>query len=209
MTGPAVAGVDLAMPPADWEALGFEVTGGVCSIGATDVHLGSATAGPQVTGWTLHAETPGPDSIDGIATRWTMTPVQRPPGVHPNTAVSVDHVVVGTPDVDRTFAALASVGMTLRRERNAGSTRRPLRYGFFRHGEAIVEVVGPQEAEGDGPAALWGLVVVVSDIDAVAALLGDRLGPVRDAVQPGRRIATVPADSVGGLPLAFMTPDVA
>ena len=95
--------------------------------------------------------------------------------------------------------------MTLRRERNAGSTRRPLRQGFFRHGEAIVEVVGPVEAEGDGPASLWGLVVVVADIDAAASLLGDALGRVRDAVQPGRRIATVKPEAVDGLPLALMT----
>jgi hypothetical protein len=93
----------------------------------------------------------------------------------------------------------------LRRERNAGSTRNPMRQGFFRHGETIVEVVGPAEPAGDAPASLWGIVVVVADLDAAAAVMGDALGRPRDAVQPGRRIATVGAEAVSGLPLALMT----
>jgi len=207
VSGPAVAAVDLAISPADWESLGFEVTGGVSAVGQVDVHLGITGAGP-VAGWALSADDLGPPDIDGIQTRWLIATVERPVGVHPNTAMSIDHVVVTTPDVDRTFAALAGVGMVLRRERDAGSTRRPMRQGFFRHGEAIVEVVGPQQPQGDGPASLWGITVVVWDIDAAAALLGDRLGPVKDAVQPGRRIATVRAEAAGGTAVAFMTPRV-
>ena len=37
-------------------------------------------------------------------------------------------------------------------------------------------------------------------------LLGERLGRVKDAVQPGRRIATVRPDACGGLALALITP---
>jgi hypothetical protein len=48
--------------------------------------------------------------------------------------------------------------------------------------------------------------MTVSDIDACAALLGDHLGPVKDAVQPGRRIATLRHEACGlTVPIAFMS----
>ena len=55
------------------------------------------------------------------------------------------------------------------------------------------------------PATFWGLVFVVADLDAAGAVLGDRLGPARDAVQPGRRIATVRREAGLGLPVALIT----
>ncbi|WP_354702200.1 hypothetical protein DSM112329_02554 [Paraconexibacter sp. AEG42_29] len=112
--------------------------------------------------------------------------------------------MVSTPDTERTFAALKAVGMQLRHERTAGTGSRALRQGFFRHGEAIVEVVGPLQGAGAGPATLWGLTVLVGDLDAAVALLGERAGAVRQAVQPGRRIVTVRGEATGGLPLALM-----
>ncbi len=69
---------------------------------------------------------------------------------------------------------------------------------FLRFGECILEVV-----ERAGVAAsLWGLVVVVEDLDG----LGPLVGAPRDAVQPGRRIATVRPDAGLTTALAFMTP---
>jgi hypothetical protein len=72
---------------------------------------------------------------------------------------------------------------------------------FHRLGPLVLEVV----ATGAAP-ALWGLVVVVADLDACARDLGPLLGSVKPAVQPGRRIATVRSEA--GLPvaLALMTP---
>jgi hypothetical protein len=59
----------------------------------------------------------------------------------------------------------------------------------------------------DGPAAFWGLVVNVEDLDAACALIGpDRVSSPKDAVQPGRRIATVRSEVGLGLPVALMTP---
>jgi hypothetical protein len=46
----------------------------------------------------------------------------------------------------------------------------------------------------------------VTDLDAAAARLGDGLGTPRDAVQPGRRIATARGAAGLGVPLALMTP---
>jgi len=114
-------------------------------------------------------------------------------GTHPNGATVVDHVVALTDDMDRTLAALRDAGLELRRER-----RGPARQAFFNLRTLILEVV---EAPGREP-ALWGLTVVVEDLDALGPLVGEP----RDAVQPGRRIATARREA--GLPaaLAFMTP---
>ena len=43
-------------------------------------------------------------------------------------------------------------------------------------------------------------------MDAAAAALGDLLGSPRDAVQPGRRIATLRPEAGLGPAIAFMTP---
>jgi predicted enzyme related to lactoylglutathione lyase len=190
--GASVAAIDLAVAPADWAALGFRVDDDACAVGATSLRLGRAP------GWALR-DAAGDGDVDGIRTERADWP-QPDAAEHANGAVSVDHVVVVTPDIARTFAALEATGMTLRRERTTGERR----YGFFRHGECIVEVVGPL-APGEGDASLWGLTITVADIDAAAALLGERLGAVKDAVQPGRRIATVRSDAGIGVPLALMS----
>ena len=73
-------------------------------------------------------------------------------------------------------------------------------------GDALLEVVGPKEPDGDGPASFWGLVLVVDDIDAAAERLGALLGTPRDAVHEGRRIATVRREAGLGTAVALMTP---
>ena len=80
----------------------------------------------------------------------------------------------------------------------------PLRQGFFRLGEVILEVVAHPNVEA-GPARFWGITFTVADLDAAAELLGDRLGTIRDAVQPGRRIATVRRSAGLGLPVALIS----
>ena len=99
-----------------------------------------------------------------------------------------DHVVVLTGSLERTVGALQAAGLDLRR--TAGTM------AFLRLGSYILEVV---ERGGD-PARFWGLVVVVPDPGAVPGA-----GPVKDAVQPGRRIATVAGL---GAALALMSPRV-
>ena len=55
----------------------------------------------------------------------------------------------------------------------------------------IVEVVGAPDTAGEGPSSLWGMTYSVTDIDATAPFFGDRTAPVKDAVQPGRRVTTL------------------
>ena len=181
--GRAVArAIALPGPAEAWERLGF--TPGE-PIGDVAVAFGPAL---ELAVEGLAAEHP-----DGLA---LVAAPPAPPagsGAHPNGATVVDHVVALTGDMDRTLAALRHAGLELRRERPG-----PARQAFFNLRTLVLEVV---EAPGREP-ALWGLTVVVEDLDALGPLVGEP----RDAVQPGRRIATVRREA--GLPaaLAFMTP---
>lgn len=198
---PALTGLEVADPPELWRALGFTVSGdGSCVIGGVTLTLRGADAGEGLVGWSLLSDTALPATIDGIPTRPGATAA---PAEHPNGAVQLDHVVVRTPDLARTLAALEANGLEVRRMRDASPD---LRQAFLWAGDVLLEVAGPPEATGDGPASLWGLVVVAPDLDAVAALPAGPLGSVRPAVQEGRKIATVRRDLGSSVPLAFMTP---
>ncbi len=202
MPGPAVVALDIAGPSEPWVALGLTVADGIAQVGATTLRFGAE--GDGIVGWSLSGV--GEEALDGVPTQWLPQPVlPSHPVDHPATAVAVDHVVVATPDPARTFAAFEAVGMVLRREATGGSPEHPLRQGFFRHGEAVVEVVGPPEADGDGPARLWGLTLVVADFDAARRASGDHLAPAKDAVQPGRRIATLRRSAGLPVPVALMS----
>jgi catechol 2,3-dioxygenase-like lactoylglutathione lyase family enzyme len=209
---PELAALAIADPPERWGALGFAVAGSRLRLGSIRVGLG--LPGEGIVAWELR----GSDSeIDGLA-RLGSTPdpsdaeVSHPKEApHPNGAVGIDHVVIATPDFDRTAGALERAGLGFRRVRDAGGFRQ----GFRRLGPAIMEVV---EARGDRsagdaaasdahPARFWGMVVVVEDLQALAERLGEHLGQVKPAVQPGRRIATLRASAGLTTRLAFMDPE--
>jgi hypothetical protein len=82
---------------------------------------------------------------------------------------------------------------------------------FFRLGEVILEVIeiqpgAPGAGDTDAPARFWGLAFGVDSLERAAELLGEHLSEPRDAVQPGRRIATLRRSAGVGVPMAFMTP---
>ncbi|MBV8432417.1 MAG: hypothetical protein JO244_14725, partial [Solirubrobacterales bacterium] len=156
--------------------------------------------GRGILGWCLRGLDPI-DAVDGLPTQVEAGPAPVSSGPHPNGAVALDHVVVLTPRFERTATVLAEAGLELRRIREAPGGARQ---GFRRLGPAILEVV-EAPGEPDSPARFWGLVVNVSDLEALAERLGDRLGKVRPAVQPGRRIATLRASAGLGEAVAFMS----
>lgn len=188
--------------PAAWERLGFAVDDGAVVVGGTRIR--ATGAGGGIERWTLAGVEDV--ALDGLATRVVddAPPTFSAPE-HPNGAQRIDHVVVRTPSLDRTAAALDDAGLELRRTREAGGGARQ---GFLWVGDTILELVEAPGGDPSGPATFWGLVVVVDDLDRAAAIAGDALGDVRDAVQPGRRIATVRESAGVGLPLALMTPHV-
>jgi hypothetical protein len=204
---PSLDALRVADPPAAWADLGFAVEGAELRLGTTRLLFDPAPGARGITGWRLR-DVPAGD-IDGLPTEVADGDAAGPSPAHPNGAIGLDHVVVMTPDLERTLGALHGAGFELRRLRDATERGRAIRQAFFRMGEVILEVVGPAEAEveaGAAPAAFWGLVVVVDDLDACADRLGDRLGGVHDAVQSGRRIATLRTDAGVSVPVALMTP---
>jgi hypothetical protein len=208
MDRPRLLELHVAAQPDAWVAAGFTVEPAAparCRIGTTDVVLHGGEGG--IVGWTLEGAIPAGDGIDGLPTTVGHAPGDAPPpGRHPNGVSGIDHVVVATPDTARTFEALEAAGFELRAVRDAGTPEQPRRQGFLLLAEALLEVVGPPEPEGEGPASFWGLTLVADDLDTTVAALGERIGAPRDAVQPGRRIAVVAREAALGLPVAIMSP---
>jgi hypothetical protein len=214
--------------PAAWAAVGFAVgDDGTCPVGTVRLRLvGSGDPrGRGLVAWTLARPdsdafgggepgggSPGEGLLDGLPTTLAADAGSEADGAagatatgaHPNGVTHIDHVVVLTPDLDRTTAAIEALGIEVRRTREAGPGRRQR---FFRLGEAILELVGPVEPRGDGPARFYGLAFTVTDLDATAGHLAGRISTPKAAVQPGRRIATLRAGDDVSVPVAFMSPD--
>ena len=184
MTEPALVGLEVAGDADAWRAAGFGPHGDVVRLGAVDMVVGVGQGG--IASWDVTAE-PRPRLL------WAPA--------HPNGANALDHLVVFTDDPVRTTSKYEAMGLHRRRVREIGNGRTQT---FFRAGEPIIELVGPiPDMHGE---QFWGLAITVDDLDACAALLGDKLGRVKDAVQPGRRIATLRHEACGlTVPIAFMS----
>lgn len=199
----------VADEPAAWEALGFAVEGDVCVLGDVRIHLAGPHAGKRLVGWSLREVERL--ELDGLPTARSE---RRPPAEapeHSNGVTAVDHVVAMTPALDRTVTALKRAGLDLRRIRDEPTPAGAPRQAFFRLGATILEVVQEppeaiERAGGDHRAFFWGLALLAPDLDATVAALGDRASEIRDAVQPGRRIATLRRSAGLALPVALISP---
>ncbi|MFZ6005078.1 MAG: VOC family protein [Actinomycetota bacterium] len=197
-------------PPEAWEAAGFTVDGdGTCRIGSVRVRLVGRNGGKRILGWSLR-DAPSARLADGLLDGLPTTASESDPATpasHPNGATHIDHVVLLSPDLARTTAALGTLGIEPRGERETDSYGAPMRQMFFRLGEVILELVGGKEP-GEGAPGFFGLAITVADIDAAAIMLGDHLGTVKDAVQDGRRIATLRHRDLGmSVATALMSPE--
>jgi hypothetical protein len=191
----------IADPPDSWRELGFEIDErGHLDIGGVRLRFGGGDGG-GITAWSL-MRVNAMGSIDGLPSPVPRVLYPPPFKTHPNGATGIDHVVIVSSSLDRTAAALARAGVELKRIQESERGR----MGFRRLGPAILEVVERDELESD-EASFWGLAVVVIDIDALAEQLGDRLGEIKPAVQPGRRIASLRRGAGISTPLAFMSPE--
>jgi hypothetical protein len=205
VAGPQLAGLAIADPPERWAALGFGVVENRVELGGVSIELGGPGTG--ITGWTLAGGDGALDqAIDGLPTTQretatvTVAKSLRVESEHPNGALGIDHIVIVTPDFDRTSGALDAAGLTLKRVRQAGDRRQ----GFRRLGPAIMEIVEAPEADAPG---FWGLTVTVTDLAAPRAYMGVHLGGVRPAVQPGRHIATLGRGAGLSTRVALMDPE--
>lgn len=164
----------VADEPAAWTAAGFTVSDDCVIAGSVRIRLVGRSAGHGILDWTLTDDEPD---------------IQ--PATHPNGSLFIDHLVLLSPNLARSVAELAAMGLSPRGERDGDFAGSPMRQIFFRMGEVILEVVGSPDAENDGPWTFWGLTFAVEDIDATASFFGSHVGQVKDAVQPGRRICTL------------------
>lgn len=181
----------VADEPQAWRDAGFTVAGDTCQVGGVRIRLVGRAAGTGILGWSLRDVPDSCRDLDGVPTSVSTVPLPAPAPEHPIGALVIDHVVLMTPRLAGTTAALEAIGLEVRRLRPFELAGTAMQQVFFRLGEVVLEVVGEPAATGDGPATFWGLAHTVADLDAAAAMLGDACGRVKDAVQPGRRIATV------------------
>jgi hypothetical protein len=185
--------IEIGDPPGRWAALGFDVRDGACTVGGVRLVFAGEGGGIRRVAFTGLADE-RPDGLAFVAAGDDAGAAGADvPG--PIGAVAVDHVVACTDDLARTCRALEAAGLPLRR------VREEARQAFLPAGTLVVEVV----QTGDAP-ALWGLVVSVADLDAAVERLDGLAGTARDAVQPGRRIATVRREAGLSVALALMTP---
>jgi hypothetical protein len=205
--GPTVDELFIAAAPGPWADAGFAVTGDTCEVGTVRLRL-QGGEGRGIVAWSVR-DLDGRE-LDGLDTRVSAAPPAAG-ATHPNGTRSIDHLVVISPDLDRTRAVLEEAGFDFRRLREGDTPGGSTRQAFFRMGEVLLEVVeAPPNtkiaADPSGPARLWGISFLVEELDTPAELLGESLGEPRDAVQPGRRIATVATAAGLGPAVAFMTP---
>ena len=206
----SIAELTVADDPESWRSAGFTVDeDGVCQIGSVRLRIApGADGGLGVLGWVL-AGSPDEEvsDVDGLPTS-VGEPSAAPAGAHPIGARVIDHVVVTTPDLDRTVAVIErALGLPLKRTRDGEAYGRPMRQAFFRIGEAILEVVGsPEPDPSGGPARFFGIAITVDSLEAARARLGpDVVGEAKPAVQPGRSIATVHSTAGLSVPVALMS----
>lgn len=203
----------IADEPARWAALGFALEGELVRIGTVLVRLAGKGTGNAITGWSLRGITS--EELDGLPTRIATGEQPAPAPAHPNGVLAIDHVVVFSPQLERTIAALEAAGLELRRVREEPTPAGAPRQAFFRLGEVILEVVqAPAQAieRGGGanaPARLWGLALLSGDLERTVEALGEHAGEIRSAVQPGRQIATLRRSAGLALPVALMSPEPA
>ncbi|MGI8864747.1 MAG: VOC family protein, partial [Solirubrobacteraceae bacterium] len=110
MSRPQLTELRIADPTALWEALGFSVADEHVNLGGVNIVLGAP--GEGITRWSIYGIPPTND-IDGLPTTTDVPAPQPQNAEHPNGAIGLDHVVITTPDFDRTARALDAHGLPL------------------------------------------------------------------------------------------------
>jgi hypothetical protein len=210
MSGVSIEELVLADEPERWAALGFAVAGDAVQLGAVRLRLAGEDAGRGIVGWSLRGVTS--TELDGLPTALSDSSPPAAGPAHANGISAIDHVVAMTPALDRTVQALQGAGLDLRRIREQPTPAGAPRQAFFRLGTEILEVVqepehvlAAREGDAERPARLWGLALIAPDLDRSVAALGEHAGEAREAVQPGRRIATVRRSAGLAVPVALMS----
>jgi hypothetical protein len=214
LSAPTIDELMIADEPSRWAALGFDVQGERAQIGSVYLRFTGPAPEPDapgIGGWSLRGIASA--ELDGLPTTRSQTHIPPPAGAHPNGVVAIDHVVAASPELDRSVAALQAAGMDLRRIREQPTPAGAPRQAFFRLGPEILELIQEptevvQRAGGpEHPVRFWGLALLVEDLDRCVEQLAGSISEVRNAVQPGRRIASIRRSAGLAVPLALMSRD--
>lgn len=209
MSDPTIDELLVADDGERWAELGFTVSDGCCELGQVRLRFLPDASARGIVGWSLRdlVDT----ELDGLPTTISERLPPRAAATHTNGVVAIDHIVASSPSLDRSVHALQRAGLDLRRIREQPAPAGSPRQAFFRLGAEILELIQEpddvvQRMGGDGrPARFWGLALRVKNLDQTVELLGARVGSIRPAVQPGRRIATVNRSAGLAVPLALMS----
>jgi catechol 2,3-dioxygenase-like lactoylglutathione lyase family enzyme len=191
---------------ANWALVGINFShDGVFAIGEIALRIDESLPSGMHS-WVLSNIDSTINSIDGIATSVIAVKgryKQNEENGFVLTPLGIDHIVVNTPDLERTSHAFQeATGAELKRIRDAGNS---VRQGFHRLGDVIIEIVSAPSMPA-GNATLWGFVLNVADVHEVARYLGpDVLSPPKPAVQKNRLIATFRGAVGLGVPVALMS----
>jgi hypothetical protein len=185
-----------------WQRAGFRVVDGEIRLDGVTLEV-RPDADRPVAAWAVTGVAEPVDGLPACPPR-----PAAPPEEHPNGVTRLDHVVVLTRDLDATTAAFVRHGVAPRGRRDVPGSDPPRRQVFFLLDTAVCEVVGPVEGGGaTGSARFYGLAFVAPDLDDTVDALGLLSGPIRPAVQPGRRIATLRHRSAGiPVPTVLLSP---
>jgi len=197
--------IDVGDDPESWASAGFNVVENETRVGSTVIRMQGADGDRGILSLAVDGIT---ESIDGLTVSPPIPRFNQPiTPVHPNLVTQIDHVVAMSPDMDRTVQALCDAGLGLRRTRLYEAGGNTNRQAFFWLGDVILELAGPDEEHGVGPAQWWGLAFTVADLDASQNGLAGLLGAPKDAAQPGRRIAGLHTNEIDvSVPIVFMSP---
>jgi hypothetical protein len=210
--GATIDELRIADDPQRWRDLGFALDDGCCQLGEVRVRLLGSDAGKGILGWSLREITSL--ELDGLPTERSSSSLPGPGPEHSNGVERIDHIVAMSPALDRSVQALEAAGLSLRRIREQPTPAGAPRQAFFRLGAEILEVVQEPhrivaEAGADRPVRLWGLALIAPDLERTLAALAPHASAPHDAVQEGRRIATLRRSAGLAVPVALMTPPAA
>lgn len=187
---PTISDIRVGGPRDAWETLGFALDGDVIGLANATLFVG-----------------PTPATSDSNAAWRAVTGPSGEGARHPNGVTAIDHLVIRTSDIDATAERLVGDGLSYRRTRRVDDVGMEQR--FFLGANLVVEVVtATNEAAIPGVIDhLWGVAFVSDDIEETAQRLSSACSPIRSAVQPGRRIATIRTEGTGiDVHLAVMSP---
>jgi len=124
----------------------------------------------------------------------------RSPETTPAAVNLLDHLVIATPDPERTAALYgARLGLDMKLDRTIAALG--TRFLFFRTGGLVFEVIHrTKDGRGDGPDKIFGVSWRVADIEATRARLqqaGLDVSEPREGRKPGTRVFTVRTGTFG------------